>query len=125
MDREEGLAVELGEGPVGLLPPLGRSGDAARASTVAFTTLSAAQLLYALACRSDSRPGLTGLGDNVPLAAGIGGMLALQAGTLALPPLRSVLGLTPLGIADLALVAGGAVTPLLLREALKTGGRRG
>jgi Ca2+-transporting ATPase len=104
---------------------LSRSGDAARASTVAFSTLSAAQLLYALACRSDSRSGLIRLGDNVPLVAGVGGMLALQAATLAVPPLRSLLGLTPLGLSDLALVGIGAATPLLMREALKTGGRRG
>jgi Ca2+-transporting ATPase len=104
---------------------LARSGDAARASTVAFSTLSSAQLLYALACRSDVRSGFTGLGDNLPLVVGIGGMLTLQAATLAVPPLRSLLRLTPLGLTDLGLVAAGAVTPLLTREALKRGGRRG
>ena len=43
---------------------LRRSGDSLAASTVAFSTLSAGQLLYALACRSDERSGLRGLGDN-------------------------------------------------------------
>ena len=104
---------------------LARSGDALRASTVAFTTLSASQLLYALACRSESRPGLVGLGSNAPLAAATGGMLALQAATLIVPPLRSLLRLTPLAPAEVALVALGAVTPLLMRETLKTGGLRG
>ena len=52
-------------------------------------------------------------------------MLALQAATLVLPPLRSLLRLTPLAPADLALVALGGVLPLALRETLKTGGRRG
>ena len=37
---------------------LRRSGDSLAASTVAFSTLSAGQLLYALACRSDERSGL-------------------------------------------------------------------
>jgi P-type Ca2+ transporter type 2C len=104
---------------------LARSGDALRASTVAFTTLSASQLLYALACRSEIGSGLVGLGNNAPLAAATGGMLALQAATLVVPPLRAVLRLTPLGAADVALVALGAVTPLLMRETLKTGGLRG
>jgi len=104
---------------------LARGGDALRASTVAFTTLSGSQLLYALACRSESRSGLAGLGNNVPLAVATGGMLALQAATLVVPPLRTVLRLTPLAAADVALVAIGAVTPLLMRETLKTGGLRG
>ena len=104
---------------------LARGGDALRASTVAFTTLSGSQLLYALACRSESRSGLAGLGNNVPLAVATGGMLALQAATLVVPPLRTVLRLTPLAPADVALVAIGAVTPLLIRETLKTGGLRG
>jgi Ca2+-transporting ATPase len=97
-----------------------RSGDSLRASTVAFSTLSFGQLLYALACRSDERPGLRRLGDNPALAAGLGGMLAMQAATVVVPPLRSVLGTTPLGLADVVLIGAGATVPLLVREALKT-----
>jgi Ca2+-transporting ATPase len=96
------------------------SGDVARASTVAFSTLSAGQLLYALACRSTERSGLRGLGDSRMLVAGVGGMLALQAATIAVPPLRALLGTTPLGVRDLAVVGAGAVVPLLVRETLKT-----
>jgi Ca2+-transporting ATPase len=110
-----------------------RSGDAVRASTVAFSTLSFGQLLYALACRSDERSGLRRLGDNSTLAAGLGGMLALQAATVLVPPLRGLLRTTPLGLADVALIGAGATVPLLVREALKTtkrdeqtqGGRHG
>jgi len=109
-----------------------RSGDGLRASTVAFTTLSAGQLLYALACRSEDRPGVQGLGDNRALVAGVGGMLLLQAATVLVPPLRAVLGTTSLGLSDLAVVGAGAAAPLLVREALKTmrprpadGGRAG
>jgi Ca2+-transporting ATPase len=110
-----------------------RSGNAAHASTVAFSTISTGQLLYALACRSRERSGLRGLGDNPALVAGIGGMLALQGATVVVPPLRRLLATTPLGLADLAVIGLGAVAPLALREALKRrppgpaqqGGRRG
>jgi P-type Ca2+ transporter type 2C len=95
------------------------SADAARASTVAFSTLSAGQLLYALACRSDERSGIRRLGDNPILMAGVGGMLGLQAATVLLPPLRRLLATTPLGLVDLALIGGGALLPLAAREALK------
>ena len=70
---------------------LRRSGDTARASTIAFSTLSTGQLLYALACRSRTRSGLRGLGDNPVLLAGVGGMLGLQAATVIVPPLRALL----------------------------------
>src|SRR5262249_44073802 len=84
-----------------------RSGNSVAASTVAFTTLSSGQLLYALACKSDDRPRLAHLGDNPLLVAGVGGMLLLQAATLLVPGLRTVLGTTPLGLADLAMVGAG------------------
>jgi Ca2+-transporting ATPase len=110
-----------------------RGGDSARASTVAFSTLSAAQLLYALGCRSESDPGLRRLGDNPALIAGVGGMLLLQLGTVALPPLRALLGTTSLGLRELTVIGAGATLPLLVREVLKAmrsdpakqGGRRG
>ena len=99
-----------------------RSGNAAHASTVAFSTLSAGQLLYALACRSGERSGLRGLGENPALIAGVGGMLVLQAATVIVPPLRALLATTPLGLADLALIGAGATVPLVVREALKARG---
>jgi Ca2+-transporting ATPase len=93
-----------------------------RSSTVAFSTLSAGQLLYALACRSGERSGLQRLGDNRALVAGVGGMLALQAATVIVPPLRALLQTTPLGLADLVVIGAGAAAPLFVREALKTQG---
>jgi len=98
---------------------LRQSSDALRASTVAFTTISAGQLLYALACRSEERSGFRGLTDNPMLMVGTGGMLALQGATLVVPPLRALLRTTPLGAADLGTVGIGAVTPLAIREILK------
>ena len=110
-----------------------RTADAARASTVAFSTLSTGQLLYALACRTGDRAGWRHLGDNPALMAGLGGMLVLQGATLIVPPLRALLGTTSLGLADLAVIGLGAVAPVALRETFKTrrpgnadkGGRRG
>jgi len=110
-----------------------RSGDPLHASTIAFSTLSASQLLYALACRSDERSGLRRLGESPALLAGVGGMLMLQAATVIVPPLRSLLRTTPLGLVDVALIGAGAALPLLVRETLKTvpghepgpGGRHG
>jgi Ca2+-transporting ATPase len=97
-----------------------RSGDAARASTVAFSTIGTGQLLYALTCRSGERAGVRRLGDNPALVAGVGGMLGLQAATVLVPPLRALLKTTPLGLADLAVIGAGAAAPLLVREALKS-----
>jgi len=110
-----------------------RSGDPLHASTIAFSTLSASQLLYALACRSDERSGLRRLGESPAVLAGVGGMLMLQAATVIVPPLRSLLRTTPLGLVDVALIGAGAALPLLVRETLKTvpgrepgpGGRHG
>src|ERR1700737_502024 len=42
---------------------LGRHGIGSRSSTVAFSTLTAAQLLHAVTCRSDARPGWHGLSE--------------------------------------------------------------
>jgi Ca2+-transporting ATPase len=53
------------------------------------------------------------------LVAGVGGMLVLQAATVIVPPLRSVLRTTPLGLVDLAVIGAGATVPLVVREAIK------
>jgi Ca2+-transporting ATPase len=98
---------------------LSRGATPLHASTVAFSTISTAQLLYAVACRSETHSGLQGLGKNRALVAGVGGMLGLQAATLV-PPLRGILRTTPLGVADLVLIGASAAAPLLVREALKT-----
>jgi Ca2+-transporting ATPase len=94
---------------------LARYGAGARATSVAFSTLTTGQLLHALGYRSR--------------AAGAGGLLlgtvalsiGAQLGAMALPPLRAVLGLTPLGMADWGLVLGGATLPLLVGEMARRG----
>ncbi len=96
----------------------GRPGAAG--STVPFVTLTTAQLLYALACRSETRPALSGLSQNPPLIGALAGTLALQVGAVTVPALRRLLGTSPLGAGAWGVVAAGAVAPLLAREMLKS-----
>jgi Ca2+-transporting ATPase len=98
---------------------MARYGGGAAASTVAFSTLTSAQLCYAITCRSEHRSGFSGLGRNPLLVAALGGTLALQVAAIAAPPLRRLLGTTPLGPADWGIVAAGAVAPLLIKEGSK------
>jgi Ca2+-transporting ATPase len=101
-----------------------RYGVGAAASTVAFSTLTSAQLCYALTCRSDEHSGFSGLTRNPLLVTALGGTLLLQVAAVAVPPLRRLLGTTALAPADWGLVAAGAVTPLLVKElskAVRTG----
>jgi Ca2+-transporting ATPase len=88
------------------------TGNPARASTVAFSTLTTAQLLHAFSYRSTAAP--TRLLGSI-----VGGSVALQALALAIPPLRRLLGLAPIGPAHLALVAAAAAVPLALRARVR------
>jgi Ca2+-transporting ATPase len=103
---------------VGLL----RYGPGVQAGTLAFNTLTLAQLLHSISCRS-SRPVLFGgehLAPNPYMDLALGGSLALQALAMLLPPLRGLLGTGTLGLADLGVIGAGAVVPLLVNEATKT-----
>jgi len=89
--------------------------------TVAFHTLTTAQLLHALACRSDRRsllPGAPPLARNPWLEVALPVSGALQLATMLLPPLRDLLALAPLGPLEIGLVAAGSVLPLLVNDAL-------
>jgi Ca2+-transporting ATPase len=94
---------------------LARYGAGSRATTLAFSTLTTAQLLHALTYRSRPRDGSTVAGS--PLLLGVvGGTVGMQVAAMALPPLRRLLGLSPLALVDWAVVAGGAVLPLLVNQ---------
>ncbi len=100
-----------------------RYGMGAQASTVAFATLTTSQLLHALSCRSETRSGFSGLRQNPLMMGALGGTLALQAASVTVPVLRRLLGTTPLGLGDWALVAAGATAPLAAREIVKAASR--
>jgi P-type Ca2+ transporter type 2C len=94
---------------------MARYGPGPRATTLAFSTLSSAQLLHALTYRSRAGHRWTS-----PLLLGaVGGTVSAQLAAMLVSPLRRLLGLTPLTLADWALVAGGAVLPLIVNETLQ------
>jgi Ca2+-transporting ATPase len=100
---------------------LGRYGTGPRASTMAFTSLTAAQLLHAISCRSephsifDAQP--FPKNPYIPLA--VGGGLLLQVLATLTPGVRTLLGATRLGLLDWGVAATAAVTPLLTNEIIK------
>ena len=95
-----------------------RYGPGARAGTVAFDTLVMGQMLYALFCRSDQHATFfdPGLPPNRRLLLAIASSIGLQVAAHLVPGLRRMLGIAPLGLADVALIAVGAAAPLLINE---------
>ena len=125
LDRSEWSAVATDAGTMTLasLASFGyglvRYGAGPRARTMAFTTLTASQLLFALAMRSSRPLRAGGLAPNPALRRAVGWTLAAQAGTVLLPFARRVLRTTPLGAIDSLVVLATAVVPLAARELLK------
>lgn len=103
-----------------------RYGLGPQASTLAFTTLSLAQIAHAWTCRSAARdwPGADDLPRNRTLELTLAGTGAAQLASLFFPPLRSLLRLAPLGLADLAVVAGGVAVPFVVNQLAKPAPRR-
>jgi len=104
---------------------IARYGMGAQAGTVGFMSLSFAQLLHALSCRSEQHSlfGPERLPANPYLNVALGTSLGLQALTLLVPTLRTFLGLTPIGLLDAAVIGGSALLPLAVNEATKGNGR--
>ena len=120
------MAMESGVISLGALAAYGfglaRYGQGMQAGTLAFNTLTVAQLLHSLSCRSDD-PVLFGahrLAPNPYMDLALGGSLALQGLAVLAPPLRALLGSSLPGLLDLAVIGAGATLPLLLNEATKT-----
>ena len=122
----ERMAVEGAAITTGAMGAFGygiwRYGLGPQASTLAFHSLTTAQLLHAVSCRSE-RHSLFSSGKlpaNPYLNWAVGGSLALQGLTMLLPGLRSLLNLTPVGLLDGLVIAGASLLPLLVNEATKT-----
>jgi Ca2+-transporting ATPase len=101
---------------------IGRYGPTPRAKTIAFMTLTSAQLLYALSARSETPLAVFGKGRlrrNPWLSRTVVLSLGAQAATVLFPPLRALLRTAPIGLADAVVVAACAAAPTLGREAMK------
>ncbi|MBD2446204.1 cation-translocating P-type ATPase [Nostoc sp. FACHB-152] len=98
-----------------------RYGFGPQASTVAFFTLTSAQLLHTLSCRSEHHSLLSKekLPRNSYLNAAIVGSFAIQILAIAVPQLRSLLKISPVNFVDTAVIIGSALWPLLLNESTK------
>ncbi len=99
-----------------------RYGLGMQASTLAFHSLTTAQLLHAISCRSDKHSIFSSgrLPRNPYLNWAVGGSLALQALTMFIPGLRALLNLSPLGLLDGLVITGASLLPLVVNEATKT-----
>jgi Ca2+-transporting ATPase len=74
--------------------------------------------MHALICRKEEHhDGIVRAAKPNPyLSWAVGGSLGFQALTLSVPPLRRFLGLSALGVADLAVVTAGALVPMVVNR---------
>jgi Ca2+-transporting ATPase len=110
-------AGSLGAYVLGLM----RYGPGARATTMAFQSLTIGQLLHAFSCRSENHTILEygQLPRNRYLTTSVAASLGVQLLTMFVPPIRNLLGLTTLGAGDMALIGGFSALPLFINEASK------
>ncbi len=129
----EGAVITFGA----LLATLGGGGGAARYSSAAiadpagapssisagrgFLALTVGQLLHALAGRSETETILNGQGRpaNRRLQLAVGALIAAQAGVFAVPPLRRLLGLDGLRLADVAIAGSASLASFAANQAIK------
>jgi P-type Ca2+ transporter type 2C len=109
----ESLAISLGTlGVFGL--GLLRHGAGPIAQTMAFASLTGAQLLHVPRARSGDRSAESGgVPHNPKLALGVGISVALQVAAVFFPPLRFALGGAALGLGDLLIAVAGSFLPIL------------
>ncbi len=97
-----------------------RYGPGPQTEGLVFQTLTLAQLLHALSCRSAAQPVFTpGRKTNPYLTGALGVSLGIQAAAVILPGLRKLLGLSFPDWIDLLAIGAGATMPLLINETIK------
>jgi Ca2+-transporting ATPase len=119
MGVESGVITLAALGAYGI--GLGRYGMGPKASTLAFQSLTFAQLLHSISCRSEkvSIYDAERLPPNKYLTWALGGSLGLQLLTFVVPWLRNILGIAPVNLFDAAVIGISSVLPLLVNEATK------
>jgi P-type Ca2+ transporter type 2C len=100
---------------------IAKYGISPQASTIGFFSLTSAQLLHTISCRSERHSIFSKekLPKNNYLTAAVVGSFGLQFLAIALPPLRNLLKITPVGIVDSAIIGASAFLPLLVNEGTK------
>lgn len=98
-----------------------RYGAGVQAGTLAFTSLTTGQLLNAITARSETESVFSAPDrpSNPYLNAAVFGSLGLQALTLAVPGLRSLLGLAPIGLLDGLVIGSSVAIPFVINEQTK------
>ncbi len=101
---------------------LARYGAGPRAASLAFQSLTIAQLLNAFSCRSLAHSLFedASLPSNPYLNGAIAGSLGLQALTIWFPPVRRLLGVVPLSLLDLGIIGASSLLSLSVIETSKT-----
>ncbi len=119
MAIESGIISAASMGAYGV--GIGVYGMGAKATSLAFQSLTFGQLLHAVGCRSETKSifSKTKPSANPYLNAAVGGSMALQVLTMVVPGLRQLLGVTPMNLFDVGVIGGSAVLPLLLNESRK------
>jgi Ca2+-transporting ATPase len=100
---------------------ISRYGIGAQASTLGFMSLTMAQLLHTLSCRSPQHSIFSSekLPANRYLTVALGGSFGLQILAAAVPGLRQMLNLTAINLLDGAVIGTSALLPFVVNEGTK------
>ncbi|MDZ8185294.1 MAG: HAD-IC family P-type ATPase [Nostoc sp. ChiSLP02] len=100
---------------------ISRYGIGPQASTLGFMSLTMAQLLHTLSCRSPHHSIFSSekLPANRYLTVALGTSFSLQIIAAAVPGLRQLLNLTPINLIDGAVIGTSALLPFVVNEATK------
>jgi P-type Ca2+ transporter type 2C len=100
---------------------IAKYGISPRASTIAFMSLTSAQLLHTISSRSEKHSIFSSekLPNNPYLNAAVLSAFAIQILAITVPQLRTLLKITPINLVDSLVIAATALLPLLINESTK------
>ncbi len=100
---------------------INRYGIGPQASTIGFMSLTMAQLLHTLSCRSQTHTIFSKekLPPNKYLTIAVGGSFALQIIAATVPGLKGLLQIAPINPIDIAVIGSSAILPFLMNEGRK------